>query len=311
MVKIYRHKNYYYDFESATRFIDVEYVTNEDDCDYVAVACSDNQPVFENINKPIVYSYIREHPYEHDEYLQTQFKSLKPTQDITIFSLSSFDYFAPNRKNIIIDQFELDAYHRLFVKKECETIKSNRGGLRFLFLGGKANKNNRKPLLDLLLANKEFKARLDWSMFGVKDKIDDIVIEDNHYIGYPYDHMLYQTTNFSIVAETHFDGNQEFHPTEKTYRAIANMHPFAILSTPYFLKHLKDKGYQTYSNLVDETYDIIKSPSNRLTRFVDSLLELNGKNIDYNEFEFTAKNNVNTLINNAQNTREIIRKALQ
>ena len=141
MVKIYRHKNYYYEFESATRFIDVEYVTNEDDCDYVAVACSDNQPVFENINKPIVYSYIREHPYEHDEYLQTQFKSLKPTQDITIFSLSSFDYFAPNRKNIIIDQFELDAYHRLFVKKECETIKSNRGGLRFLFLGGKANKN--------------------------------------------------------------------------------------------------------------------------------------------------------------------------
>ena len=76
-------------------------------------------------------------------------------------------------------------------------------------------------------------------MFGIKDHLDDIEIEDNHYIGYPYDSALYQRTNFSIVAETHFDGNQEFHPTEKTYRAIANMHPFAILTTPYFLVHLK------------------------------------------------------------------------
>jgi len=311
MVKIYRHKKYYHEFESATRFVDVEYVNDEESCDYVAVACSDNSPVFEDIRKPIVYSYIREHPYEHDEYLQTQFGSLKNTQDIIIFSLSSFQHFAPGRKNVIIDQFELDAYDRLFIKKECETIKSNKGALRFLLLGGKANKNNRKPLLDVLTSDKEFNQRLDWSMFGIKDKLDDIAVEDNHYIGYPYDHLLYQRTNFSIISETHFDGNQEFHPTEKTYRAIANMHPFAILSTPYFLKNLKDKGYETYANLIDETYDILKNPTHRLTNFTGSLFELNSKNIDYNQFEFTARNNVNTLINNAKNTREIIRKALQ
>ena len=155
MVKIYRHKNFYHEFESATRFVDVEYVTNENDCDYVAIACSDNSPVFEGIKKPILYSYIREHPYAHDEYLQTQFESLQANQDITIFSLSSFKHFAPGRKNIIIDQFELDAYYRLFIKKECPIIKSNFGSLRFLFLGGKANKQNRK-IVCILFVLKRF-----------------------------------------------------------------------------------------------------------------------------------------------------------
>ena len=311
MVKIYRHNRFYHEFESATRFINVEYVANENECDYVAVACSDNSPVFEGITKPILYSYIREHPYTHDEYLQTQFESLQANQDITIFSLSSFEHFAPGRKNVIIDQFELDAYDRLFIKKECPTIKSNFGTLRFLLLGGKANKQNRKPLLDLLIKNDQFKQRLEWSMFGIKDHLDDITIEDNHYIGYPYDSALYQRTNFSIVSETHFDGNQEFHPTEKTYRAIANMHPFAILTTPYFLVHLKEKGYQTFSTVFDEKYDIIKAPHNRLTTFVNALYELNQTGIDYRSFENIAQNNVNTLIHNAKNTREIIRKALK
>ena len=44
MIKIYRHNKHYYELESVDRFIDVEYVNSEDECDYVAVACSHNQP---------------------------------------------------------------------------------------------------------------------------------------------------------------------------------------------------------------------------------------------------------------------------
>ena len=308
MIKIYRHKKHYYDLESVDRFIDVEYVNSEDECDYVAVACSHNEPVFEGITKPIIYSYVREHPYEHDEYLQTQFKSLKPEQKIIIFSISSFEKIAPGRNNIIIDNFELDCYHRLFVKKECEVVQRNFGTARLLLLGGKANKNNRKPLLDELLRNDNTAGRLAWSMFGVDggEPLDDIQTEDNHYLGYPYDSIIYQNTNFSVISETHFDENQEFHPTEKTYRAIANRHPFAILSTPFFLKKLKDKGYVTFNRLLDENYDIERDPKTRLIKFVNSLNSFVTKNIDYKMFEKKCEHNVNTLIKNAQETKQRI-----
>ena len=101
MLKVYRHPKYCYDLESVMRFIPIEYVTDMEQADYVDIATSEPAPVFEGITKPIVYSYIREHPYTHDEYLKTQFDSLQSTQEITIFSLGSFKHFAPNRKNII------------------------------------------------------------------------------------------------------------------------------------------------------------------------------------------------------------------
>jgi hypothetical protein len=308
MIKIYRHKKHYYDLESVDRFIDVEYVNSEEECDYVAVACSHNESVFEGIRKPIIYSYLREHPYEHDEYLQTQFKSLHTDQKIIIFSIGSFEKIAPGRKNIIIDNFELDCYHRLFVKKECGVVQSNFGTTRLLFLGGKADKNNRKPLLDALLRNEKTTGRLAWSMFGVDggEPLDDIQTEDNHYLGYPYDSIVYQSTNFSVISETHFDQNQEFHPTEKTYRAIANRHPFAILSTPFFLKKLKDKGYVTFNRTLDENYDIETNPQRRLQKFVNSLNSLVEKNVNYKTFEKKCEQNVNTLIRNAKETKQRI-----
>ena len=48
--------------------------------------------------------------------------------------------------------------------------------------------------------------RLAWSMFGVDggEPLDDIQTEDNHYLGYPYDSIVYQSTNFSVISETHF-----------------------------------------------------------------------------------------------------------
>jgi len=313
VLKVYRHPKYCYDLESVMRFIPVEYVTDMEQADYVDIATSEPAPVFEGITKPIVYSYIREHPYTHDEYLKTQFDSLQSTQEITIFSLGSFKHFAPNRKNIIIDQFELDAYHRLFVKEECEIQETNLSKLRFLLLGGKANKGNRKPLLDKLIANENFNARFAWTMFGVDggDQLDTIKIEDNHYIGYPYDRMVYQLTNFSIISETHFDGNQEFHPTEKTYRAIANMHPFAVLSTPFFMNKLREKGYKTFSNLVDENYDMITNHKERLQKFVNCMFKLNNQDLYYDSFEKLCKHNVNTLKKNALNTRKKIIKSLE
>ena len=106
MIKVFRHPEYYYELESATRFAEVQYVDNMDSADYVAIASSHNEPVFKGLKKPVLYSYIREHPYTHDQYLKTQFDSLNPTLNVKIYSISSFDKFAPNKENIIFDNFE-------------------------------------------------------------------------------------------------------------------------------------------------------------------------------------------------------------
>jgi|SRR6056300_66119 len=307
-MKIYRHPKYYYDLESITRFIDVEYVDSEEQCDYVAIASSHNEPVFEGVTKPILYSYIREHPYKHDQYLQTQFSSLKNTQDIKIFSVSSFDEIISNRENIIIDQFELDAYHRLFVKNECAVATDNIGNLHYLYLGGKANKTHRKFLYDFL--TKQLPDKGTATLFDHSSSPDNAVYENNHYLGYPYDVKLYKHHNLSIIAETHFDQNQEFHPTEKTYRAIANSHPFIIASTPYFLTKLHNKGYQTFNKYWNENYDFTINDADRLQQLTDSI-KYSIENIFYSNIKNICYHNLNTLKNNAVNTKQKIIKALK
>lgn len=310
MIKVYRHPKYFYELESVTRFIDVDYVDSIDEADFVAIASSHNEPVFDDIKGitiPILYSYIREHPYEHDEYLKTQFDSLSTSQDIIIFSLSSFEKFAPNRKNIIIDQFELDAYHRLFVTNECKVIDKHLGRIKYMFLGGKANKDNRQPLYDLLASSKLVDEGY-CSLFGVTNTLDEIQVENNHYLGYPYDERLYRISNFSLIAETHFSGNQEFHPTEKTYRAIANKHPFIIASTPLFLSKLRRKGYRTFSDLIDENYDFEQQHSKRLLQLTIALKS--ALKLDYTPFNSIANHNIQVLKNNAINTINTINNSL-
>tara|TARA_B100001094_G_scaffold156699_1_gene151700 strand:- start:1015 stop:1947 length:933 start_codon:yes stop_codon:yes gene_type:complete len=310
MIKVFRHPEYYYELESATRFADVQYVDNMDSADYIAIASSHNKPVFKGLTKPVLYSYIREHPYTHDQYLQTQFDSLNPSLNVKIYSISSFDKFAPNKENIIFDNFELDCYKRLFVDKECEVIGSNLSSPQFLFLGGKPEKANRKPLLDLLLSNPTIKNKLTWSMFGVNESPDKIERDSNHYLGYPYDPMLYKMTNISIIAETHYSDNQEFHPTEKIYRAIANMHPFIVASTPYFLTKLHQKGYKTFNTLFDEFYDMEKNHSKRLLTLVSAIKQICNSDLLWGDFKNICTHNLNTLKENSLNTRKRIIESL-
>ena len=303
MIKIYRHHYYWYELESISRFIDCEYVNDMASCDFIEVASSEPKPVFDHIEKPIIYSYVREHPYAHDEHLQIQFDSLKDHHDITIFSLGSFEKFAPGRNNVIIDQFELDAYHRLFVRNECGTASGSIGYLNYLFLGGKADKLNRKPLYDLLekynLQHKGLR-----TLFGETASPDNAEYIGDHYLGYPYDVGLYKTHNLSLIAETHYEHNQEFHPTEKTYRAIANSHPFIIASTPYFLHNLKQKGYQTFSNFWSENYDFQLNHTQRLQEIVESLQQ--ALDVKYADIEKICAHNVATLKKNSLNTRKNI-----
>jgi hypothetical protein len=64
----------------------------------------------------------------------------------------------------------------------------------------------------------------------------------------------YQKSYFSIVTETCFLEDQLF-VTEKTYKPIANGHPYLIIGPTGILAHLREQGYQTYPEIFDESYD--------------------------------------------------------
>lgn len=73
----------------------------------------------------------------------------------------------------------------------------------------------------------------------------------------------YQQAAIDVVLETLFDDTR-IHLTEKTLRPIACGKPFVLIATPGCLEYLKDYGFQTFASCIDETYDRITDPLDRL-----------------------------------------------
>lgn len=66
---------------------------------------------------------------------------------------------------------------------------------------------------------------------------------------------LYNNANFNLILETDIDHHNSFFITEKTIKSLITGMPFVVLSTPYFLKNLKELGFMSYNSLWDESYD--------------------------------------------------------
>lgn len=62
----------------------------------------------------------------------------------------------------------------------------------------------------------------------------------------------YTKTFFSIISETTLTNR---FITEKIYKPILNLHPFIIIGAPKTLKLLKERGYYTFEEMFDESYD--------------------------------------------------------
>ena len=73
----------------------------------------------------------------------------------------------------------------------------------------------------------------------------------------------YATTGIEIVLETLFDDHR-WHLTEKSLRPIACGKPFILMATSGSLQYLRQYGFKTFDGLIDETYDSISNPKQRL-----------------------------------------------
>lgn len=88
-----------------------------------------------------------------------------------------------------------------------------------------------------------------------------------------YQNQDYVTTGIEIVLETLFDDTRH-HLTEKTLRPIACGHPFILVATAGSLTYLRDYGFRTFGDIIDESYDQEHDPVKRLELVVKEMLRL-------------------------------------
>jgi hypothetical protein len=130
--------------------------------------------------------------------------------------------------------------------------------------------NIKKPHRNQLF-NKLNLDNLLYSYVGNGVKItNDMDTSDNNWQRY-FSPNWYNSTAFSIVAETTIEKNKSLLITEKTFKPMAFYHPFIVWGQPGVLSHLQNLGFETFMNIFNETYDNITDPMSRLLCIVDQI----------------------------------------
>jgi len=80
----------------------------------------------------------------------------------------------------------------------------------------------------------------------------------------------YQQTAIEVVLETLFD-DERLQLTEKTLRPIACGQPFMLAATAGSLDYLRSYGFETFSPWINESYDSIQDPAQRLEAIVQEM----------------------------------------
>ena len=84
---------------------------------------------------------------------------------------------------------------------------------------------------------------------------------------------LWKSGLWHIVTETVFYHNK-LHLTEKIFKPIVAQRPFMLAAAPGNLAYLKSYGFKTFDQWIDESYDTIDDPDQRLQAIVDQTQRL-------------------------------------
>lgn len=82
-----------------------------------------------------------------------------------------------------------------------------------------------------------------------------------------YQADFFQKIACDLVVETVLDYPYPY-ITEKTLRPIACKRMFMVVGPCGILKLLKSKGFSTFDNIIDESYDNIENPADRLKKVI-------------------------------------------
>ena len=88
----------------------------------------------------------------------------------------------------------------------------------------------------------------------------------------------YNQTNLELATEALCsDHDTSFDLSEKTTKPISMKHPFMMLANKDFLKNLRELGFQTFHDHLDESYDNEPMVDRRIEIIIKNLIDLKGK----------------------------------
>ena len=110
-----------------------------------------------------------------------------------------------------------------------------------------------------------------------------------------YNNLDYTKAGIEVVLETLFDDSR-LHLTEKTLRPIACGKPFMLAAPSGSLQYLKNYGFETFGKYINEDYDLIENPTDRLQALISemkyiSLLPKDQKRTLWQKLHAIAKRN--------------------
>jgi len=92
------------------------------------------------------------------------------------------------------------------------------------------------------------------------DDLDDQAHNDHKLVNQDF----YQNAYWNFAVETHFDNGTIF-LTEKTFKPILNLQPFIIIGNAGSLDLLREMGYKTFGEVINERYDEITDYRERMS----------------------------------------------
>jgi len=109
---------------------------------------------------------------------------------------------------------------------------------------------------------------------GVSDlpwKLDDVPISGELSARFGHnEYVLWQKSLWHLVNETVFY-DAKLHLTEKIFKPIVAQRPFILVAAPGNLEYLRRYGFRTFDRWIDESYDHMHDPDQRLDAIVQQI----------------------------------------
>ena len=84
---------------------------------------------------------------------------------------------------------------------------------------------------------------------------------------------IYNYSSYSIVAETNYDNHYSFY-TEKIVKPILARRLFIVFGGQYYLRNLRQMGFQTFDGIIDESYDAVENHDERFKLALEQMHKL-------------------------------------
>ena len=279
--KLYKEKSIYNDFNEISKKLTI-ILYDEMDLLLDLYKIADREPDFSSwINGigPDVFTDGIAGTFFHERYPKCQFMEMSRHP---VISRGAYPELSTLKRHLPVKDFL------------CLTCQSPEQPYRKLFY----DSFEKKGLLDSTIYN--FQPRGTNTHNDLAVDYQQIIIKDRWLDALP-PVSFYNQTNLEVVVETlpmKPNKDDTFDISEKIIKPITMEHPFMVLSNFNFLKNLRDLGFMTFGDHLDESYDTEEDVIRRMDIITDNMRILKGESLKlYEDTEKIRTHNLSNLQN--------------